>query len=218
MSGMDTDDVTNEETTDEAPRDDEPEGQEDYDISLVLGELDEERRAQIQEQLDGIDRRLEELTETLSERSGRESWHTDGVRVEVFESGQSMIKAGVSDPEEGMEFGVELRPSNFFDGGTPWRPGQPPRPMNTSAWDVEGEALVRRVAKVSGRKYTIQESVGELEEERFASAEEAVAAFAKYVDEMAELALSKDPVVAAWQTDVEEYGADPNEEPPHEFL
>ena len=218
MSGMDTDDVTNEETTDAAPLGDEPEGQQDYDISLVLGELGEERRGQIQEQLDGIDRRLEELTETLAERSGRESWQPDTVRVEVFESGQSMIKAGVSDPEEGMEFGVELRPSNFFDAGSPWRPGQPPRPMNTTAWDVEGEALVRRVAKVSGRKYTIQESVAELEEQRLDSAEEAVAVFVKYVDDMAELAVSRDPVVAAWQSDVEEYGADPNEEPPHEFL
>jgi hypothetical protein len=218
MRGMDTDDVTNEQATDEAPGSDEPEGHEDYDISLVLGELHDEPRAQIQEQLDGIDRRLEELAETLSERSGRESWHTDGVRVEVFESGQSMIKAGVSDPDEGMEFGVELRPSNFFEEGSPWRPGQPPRPMNTTAWDVEGEAQVRRVAKVSGRKYTIQETVAELEEQRFDSAEEAVAAFARYIDDMAELAVSRDPVVAAWQSDVDEYGADPNEEPPHEFL
>jgi hypothetical protein len=214
---MDTDDVTNEQQVDDAPGGKEPGAQEDFDISLVLGELDEERRAQVQEQLDGIDRRLEQLTETLAERSGRESWQTDNVRVEVFESGQSMIKAGVSDPEEGIEFGVELRPGNFFDEGSPWRPGQPPRPMNTSAWDVEGEALVQRVAKVSGRKYTIQESVGELEEQRFDSPEEAVAAFARYVDDMAELAVSKDPTVAAWQSDVEEYGADPNQEPPHEF-
>ena len=217
MSGMDTDDVTNEQQVDDAPGGDEAGPQDDFDIGLVLGELDEARRAQIQEQLDGIDRRLEELTETLTERSGRESWRTDNVRVEVFESGQSMIKAGVSDPEEGIDFGVELRPSNFFDEGQPWRPGQPPRPMNTSAWDVEGEALVQRVARVSGRKYTIQESVGELEEQRFDSPEEAVAAFARYVDDMAELARSKEPTVAAWQSDVDEYGADPNQEPPHEF-
>ena len=36
--------------------------------------------------------------------------------------------------------------------------------METSEWNVEGEALVMRVAKVSGRKYTIQETAAELEE------------------------------------------------------
>ena len=70
-------------------------------------------------------------------------------------------------PEEQIEFNVELRPSNFFDEARPWRPGEPPRPMVTSAWDVEGEALVMRVAAVSGRKYTIQETAAELEEQRF---------------------------------------------------
>src|SRR5262245_27026439 len=188
------------------------------DISLVLGELDDEQRAGLQEQLDAVGARLDELTSTLTERSGRDSWTTKGVHVEVYDSGQAMIKGVVEDTEEEMEFNVELRPSNFFDEARPWRPGEPPRHMQTGSWNVEGEALVMRVAKVSGRKYTIQETAAELEEQTFDSPDEAVAAFARYVDDLAELALSRDPTTEAWQSDVDEYGAPPDEEPPHEFV
>jgi hypothetical protein len=215
---MDTEEnETEEPDTDDAPSAEE-EGGQSYDISLVLGDLEGDRRAQIQEQLDAAGSRLQELMASLAEKSGRTSWATRGVYVEVFESGQSMIKGAVRDPEEQMEFNVELRPSNFFDEARPWRPGEPPRPMSSSAWDVEGEALVNRVAKVSGRKYTIQENVAELDEQRFDSPEDAVAAFVKYVNELAELALSREPTTAAWQSDVDEYGRPPDEEPPHEFV
>ena len=88
-------------------------------------------RTQIQEQLDAAGSRLEELKASLAERSGRSSWQTRGVHVEVFESGQSMIKGVVKDPEEQMAFTVEPRPSNFFDEARPWRPGEPPRPMSS---------------------------------------------------------------------------------------
>ena len=68
-----------------------------------------------------------------------------------------------------------------------------------------------KVTKVSGRKYPIQETAAELEETRHDSPEEAVAAFGKYVDDMVELALSRDPVAASWQSDVEEIGTPPDE-------
>ena len=136
----------------------------------------DDQRAQIQEQLDAVGARLDEVTATLAERSGRDSWKTNSVHVELFESGQTMIKASVEDTEEDIEFNVELRPSNFFDEARPWRPGEPPRHMGTGQWDVEGEVLVMRVAKVSGRKYTIQETAAELEESRHDSPDAAVAA------------------------------------------
>jgi hypothetical protein len=205
-----------EETDDERPAEDED--AQDYDIALVLGALDDEQRVRIQEQLDAAGARLEEVAAVLAERSGTDNWKTRGVRVEVYESGQSLIKGSVKGTDPDIEFGVELRPSNFFDEARPWRPGEPPRPMNTSAWDVEGEILVMRVAKVSGRKYTIQESAAELEEQRHDSAEAAVAAFTVYVDQMAELALARDPTTEAWQSEVDEYGRPPDEEPPHEFV
>jgi hypothetical protein len=189
-----------------------------YDIGIVLGQLDDGLRAQVEEQLEAAGKRLTELTATLTERSGRDSWKTEGAHVEVFESGQSMIRGLVEDPEAGIEFNVELRPSNFFDEARPWRPGQPPMQMDASAWDVEGEVLVMKVAKVSGRKYTIQESAAELEEQQHDTPEAAVGAFAKYVEDMAELALSRDPVATAWQSDVTEYGTPPDAQPPHEFV
>ena len=188
------------------------------DIGLVLGALDDDRRASIQEQLDVADKRLAELTATLTERSGRDTWATSGVHVELYESGQAMIAGVVDDPAEGITFNVELRPSNFFDEQRPWRPGEAPRPMATNAWDVEGEALVLKVTKVSGRKYTITESAAELEEQRHDTPEAAVAAFVGYVDDLAELALSRDPVAASWQSDIEEYGTPPPDDEPHEFV
>jgi len=188
------------------------------DITLVLGELDDGRRAAIEEQLDAADTRLTGLTATLTERSGRESWETPGVHVELYDSGQAMIKGIVRDPEVEIEFNVELRPGNFFDETRPWRPGEPPRHMATTSWDVEGEVLVTRVAKVSGRKYTIQESAADLEESSFDTPEAAVAGFAKYVEDLSELALSREPTTEAWQSDVDEYGRPPDEEPPHEFV
>jgi hypothetical protein len=203
MSGMDTDAT---ETTEE------------HDITLVLGDLTDEQRSAIDEQLEAAGARLTELTASLAERSGRDTWRTTGVHVELFESGQTMIKGLVEDTDVDIEFNVELRPSNFFDEARPWRPGEPPRHMGSGQWDVEGEVLVMRVAKVAGRKYTIQETAAELEESRHASPEEAVSAFAKYVDDLAELALSREPTTEAWQSDVDEYGRPPDEEPPHEFV
>jgi hypothetical protein len=205
MSGMDTDET---ETTNET----------EHDISLVLGDLTDEQRSAIEEQLGAVSAKLTELTAALTERSGRETWQTSGVHVELFDSGQTMIKASVEDTEVEIEFNVELRPSNFFDEARPWRPGEPPRHMGTGEWDVEGEVLVMRVAKVSGRKYTIQETAAELEESRHDSPEAAVAAFATYVDDLYELALSREPTTEAWQSDVDEYGRPPDEEPPHEFV
>src|SRR5262245_18143334 len=102
------------------------------DITLVLGELDDERRPAIEEQLDAADARLTGLTATLTERSGRESWETPGVLVERYDSGQAMIKGIVRDTEVEIEFNVELRPGNFFDEARPWRPGEPPRHMATT--------------------------------------------------------------------------------------
>ena len=110
------------------------------------------------------------------------------MHVELFDSGQTMIKGGVEDTEVEIEFNVELRPSNFFDEARPWRPGEPPRHDGHRPWDVEGEVLVMRVAKVAGRKYTIQETAAELE--RAAIPEAAVTAFAKYVDDLVELVVA----------------------------
>ena len=190
----------------------------EHDITLVLGDLGDDQRAAIEQQLATVDAKLADLTAQLTERSGRDTWQTGGVHVELFESGQTMIKALVEDTDQEIQFNVELRPSNFFDDARPWRPGQPPRHMGTGQWDVEGEVLVMRVAKVSGRKYTIQEAAAELEESRHDSPEAAVAAFAKYVDDLVELAASREPTTDAWKSDVDEYGAAPDADPPHEFV
>ncbi len=164
----------------------------------------------MQEQLDAAGAVLTELAGTLGERSGR-TWETGGVGIEVFESGQAMVNGAVDDPAEGITFRVELRPGNFFDDDRPWRPGEAPRVMSTDAWDVEGEALVMKVTRVSGRKYTIQESAADLEEQRFDTPEAAVEGLVSYARQLAELALSRDPAAASWQSDIDEIGTPPEE-------
>src|SRR3954453_19359252 len=112
-----------------------------------------------------------------------------------------MVSGTVKDDSEGITFSLELRPGNFFDDARPWRPGEPPRPMSTDSWDVEGEALVLKVTRVSGRKNTIQESTAAPEEERFDNAERAAEGLVRFTERLAELALSRDPVAASWQSD-----------------
>ena len=186
-------------------------------LSAVFGPLDDAQRAAVQAQLDAASETLTALAATLGERSGR-TWETGGAAIEVFDSGQAMERGVVEEKGEGITFGVEVRPSNFFDDERPWRPGEAPRPMATDAWDVEGEALVLKVTRVSGRKYTIQESAAELEEQRFDTAEAAAAAFATYASDLAELALSRDPVAASWQSDIDEIGTPPSNEPTDTFV
>src|SRR4051812_28145863 len=204
--------MSDEELSDEAPA----EGPQAPDLSVVFGELDDARGASVQEQLDAAGATLTQLAAALGVRSGR-TWETNGAGIEVYDSGQAMVTGSVKDDSEGITFALELRPGNFFDDDRPWRPGEAPRPMSTDAWDVEGEALVLKVTRVSGRKYTIQETAAELEEQRFDTPEAAAAAFAQCASDLAELALSREPVAASWQSDIDEIGMPPDTGDVHTF-
>jgi hypothetical protein len=171
------------------------------DIAVVLGDLDDDRKAKVLEELEAADGRLETLRADLAERSGRSSWETTGVVLERLESGQARILGTVEDPQEGIFFTAEMRPRNFFNEENPWRPGQAARPMSTDAWDVEGEVQVVRETRIAGRKYTVQETAHELPEQRHDTVEAAVGAFTALWDELVELAASRDPVAKAWYED-----------------
>jgi hypothetical protein len=181
---------------------------EDPDLGIVFGDLADGDKTRVRGQLESADARLRELCETLGERSGRKTWETTGISLQTFDSGQAMITGVVSDPEEGLTFSVELRPKNFFDEERPWRPGEAPRPMSTDGWDVEGEVKVMTVTRIQGRKYTVQESAAELPEQRHDTLDAAVGALATYTDELIELALSRDPVAASWQSEQEDAGGE----------
>jgi hypothetical protein len=96
-----------------------------------------------------------------------------------------------------LRFDASLRPSNFFSE-SPWQPGHAPRPMLTSAWDVEGAVRVMVRRPVGGHKYTIEEIGAEIEEQRYTTPVEAAAALASVCDQLAELARSREPTVEAW--------------------
>jgi len=180
------------------------------DLSPVLGELEEELAAALTEKLAGVDERLAVLAESLNERGGV-GFDTEGVVLEKEWSGQALIKMMVENEKRNVGFAAELRPRNFFgDEDNPWQPGRPPMVMATDAWDVAGDVSVRFKTRVGGRPYTIQEQVVELNEKRYESPEEAVAAFVAACDKLIELALSKEPKVAAWKPDIpESVGAPP---------
>jgi hypothetical protein len=180
---------------------------ENPDLGAVLGALDEEQSTRVRVQLEAADARLDGLRQELDDRSGR-TWQTTGVAVQRYESGQTLVKGVVNDPDEGITFTVELRPRNFFDEERPWRPGETPRAMATDAWDVEGEVQVRTVTRIQGRKYTVEESAAELPEARHETLDAALAAFTTYVDELVELALSREPVAASWQSEQEDDAGD----------
>jgi hypothetical protein len=76
--------------------------------------------------------------------------------------------------------------------------------MDTSGWDVGGEITVRYKTRVGSRPYTIQEQVLELEEERYSSPDEAVAAFAGLCEQLSDLALSRHPTVTGWKPEIPE--------------
>jgi hypothetical protein len=180
------------------------------DLRPVLGELDDEQSSLVRERLEAADTQLDGLREELSERSGR-PWETTGVALQRFDSGQTLLKGVVNDPEEGITFSVELRPRNFFDEERPWRPGEAPRQMATDAWDVEGEVQVKAVTRIEGRKYTVEESAAELPEERHETLEAALSGFGAYVDQLVELARSREPVAGSWQSEPPEEGGDDDE-------
>jgi hypothetical protein len=174
------------------------------DLSSVLGELEEEQATMLAEGLSETDAQLAELTDTLNDRGGNE-FHTDGVVLETEVSGQTMIKALLEDGKGTVGFAAELRPRNFYGlEDHPWQPGRPPMVMDTDAWDVGGEITVRFKTRVQGRPYTIQEQVLEIADERYESADEAVAAFRAVCERLRKLALSREPTLAGWKPEIPE--------------
>jgi hypothetical protein len=180
------------------------------DLSPVLGELDEEQLERLTEGLSGTDAQLSELVGTLNERGGNE-FHTDGIVLESELSGQVMIKVLLEDAKGSVGFAAELRPKNFYgDEEHPWQPGRPPMLMETDGWDVGGEVTVRFKTRVQGRPYTIQEQVLEIADERYETADEAVAAFRDVCERLLTLALSREPTLAGWKPEIpESVGAPP---------
>jgi hypothetical protein len=169
------------------------------DLAPVLGTLDEDRLARIAELLEAADSRLSAVHQALSEQTGS-TWKTDGVVLETSISGQASIDVIVEEPAGKVTFSAQLRPRNFFPTeDTMWQPGRPPLVMATDAWDVEGGVDVRFRTRVAGRPYTIQERIVDREEQRYDDPVSAVEAFAALADELAELALSREPTVEAWR-------------------
>ena len=148
------------------------------------------------------------MTATLAERSGRDSWTTTGVHVELFESGQTMIKGVVEDTDGGDRVQRRAPPEQLLRRGAPVAARASRRgSMATGAVGRRGRGA-RDAASPRSRAASTRSRrrAAELEEQRYDSPEAAVAAFAKYVDDLVELALSRDPTTAAWQSDVDEYG------------
>jgi len=163
---------------------------EDLDLAPVFGQLDDETKARVVEEL----RRAEATLAALSDDLGLEG---APLTLERYPSGQTEVATALQTAAGKLTFEAGLRPRNFFTQN-PWQPGHAPRAMMTDAWDVDGavRVMVRRL--VGTHKYTIQETPEEIEEQRYESPVEAAAALASVAERLAELARSREATVEAW--------------------
>jgi hypothetical protein len=165
----------------------------DTDLGPVFGGLTDDERAELVERLRAVDERLAGLRDSLGD-----GWSTEGLLLETLPSGQASLHGEVRGADGAVWFRAELRPRNYFSEHNPWRPGQPPRPMQTDAWDVDGSVNVVVLRYVLNKKYRIEETPAEIEERRFDDATEAADALLATVGELSDLAQSREPTVAAW--------------------
>jgi hypothetical protein len=181
------------------------------DLTPVFGELEENAAARLTEILSGVDARIAETVGKLNEQIDDAGFETDGVVLEAELSGQAMVRVHVENAKRSVTFAAELRPHNFYgDEENPWQPGRAPMVMATDGWNVDAAVSVRYKTRVQSRPYTIQEQIEEIEEERFGTAEAAAEGFAAVCEQLSELALSKEPTVAAWKPEIpEEVGGPP---------
>lgn len=166
------------------------------DLSPVFGALGD-AEASVRGHLETCDARLAELRERLAEHSGA-LWETEGLVLEQLPSGQASVQGEVRAGDGTLWFTAELRPRNYFSEHNPWRPGQPPRPMQRDAWNVDGVAHVMVRRKVVNKKYTIEETAEEIEERSFTDPVEAAAGLLSVLDELSTLALARDATIEAW--------------------
>jgi len=162
----------------------------DLDLGPVFGQLDDETKERVLEEL----RRAEAALAALRDELALEG---EPLTLERYPSGQAEVATNLKGAEGKLTFEAGLRPRNFFSE-SPWQPGHAPRAMLTDAWDVDGyvRVMVRRL--VGTHKYTIQETPEEIEEQRYDSPTDAAAALAAVAERLAELARSREPSVDAW--------------------
>jgi hypothetical protein len=163
------------------------------DLNPVFGQLADDA---VREQLRLADERLQELCHALGP-----GWASDGVILETLPSGQASVHGEVRSDEADAWFTAELRPRNYFSEQNPWRPGQPPRPMQTDAWKVDAVVQVRVRKHVLNKKYTFEETAAEIETRSFSTAVEAAAGLVATIGELADLAQSREPTAGAWSPD-----------------
>ena len=183
-------------------------------LSPVLGLLTGEQRGRILRRIEAADARLGEVAETLRAKSTAE-WRYEGIVLSWAESGQISFDVLLEESTGKLSFTAQLRPGNFFPSEDEmWQPGKPPLKMATDAWDVDGSVAVRFKTRVGGRPARIQQQVVELAERHLEDPVEAGEAFAGLCDELAELALSREPTVEAWRPPEQDAGDAPRDTTP----
>jgi len=163
---------------------------EDLDLTPVFGELDDDTKARVLEELRRAEAALARIRDEL-ELEG------EALTLQRYPSGQTEVSSSLKGAAGKLTFEVGLRPRNFFSE-SPWQPGRPARTMVTDAWDVDGAVKVMVRRPLGKHKYTIEETPEEIEEQRYESAADAAAALAAVADRIAELARSREPTIDAW--------------------
>jgi hypothetical protein len=175
-----------------------PISSDELDLAPVFGELDDDTKERVLEQLRRADATLASVRDELD-------FEGVPITLEQYPSGQTEIAANLKGAAGKLSFEAGLRPRNFFSE-SPWHPGRAPRSMMTDAWDIDGAIRITVRKLVGTHKYTIQEAAEEIDEQRFEEPVEAAAAFAAVCERLAELARSREATVEAWTPPEEDDG------------
>ena len=124
-------------------------------LGPVFGPVSAEQNERLISTLQRVEERLFAFRDAVA-TEGR--WHCQGITLDTYPSGQASI-TGYVENEDGLTFGIELAPENFYDGPV-WRAGDAPTVMSHEAWDVCGEVWATpdrygntAVAEVPSRRY-----------------------------------------------------------------
>src|SRR5262245_57932141 len=136
-----------------------PISSDELDLAPVFGELDDDTKERVLDELRRADSLLAGVRDELS-------FAVVPLTLEQYPSGQTEVVASLKGAAGKLSFEAGLRPRNFFSE-SPWHPGRAPRAMMTDAWDTDGAVRVTVRKLVGTHKYTIQETGAEIDEQRF---------------------------------------------------
>ncbi|MGZ4417682.1 MAG: hypothetical protein ACXVRV_05860 [Gaiellaceae bacterium] len=161
------------------------------DLAPVFGVLSDPTRRRVASELARTQKTLVALRDAVTARS-ESKWILTGLSLDTYPSGQASVTGCVEG--NGIAFGVELRPRNFFDHRE-WKPGDKPTVMSHDAWDVDASVSVDSNAGIDSGQDQVMEIAGG----RHTDPGAASAALADVAARLLDAALGRTPEPSTWR-------------------